>query len=71
MTDSKMVLSEESWKNLTPENRDWIIYNTLNDLDDRVKIIERRKIINTSITFVGGVFGGVIGFFSSKFFHGN
>ncbi len=77
MTKSKLILTEQSWKELNSESRDWIIYNNIIDLDTRIEKIEGRclkcyngKLFTKSIAFAGGCFGGVLGFFSSKFFNG-
>lgn len=77
MTETRMILSKETWNHLTPENQSWIIYNSLNDLDGRVQKIEHRctncyngRLFSKTISFLGGCLGGIIGFFSSKFFHG-
>lgn len=70
MAENKMVLNEESWKRLNPEDRDWIIYNTLIDYEGRIKKIEGGNLLHKTTAFLGGVVGGMIGFFSSKFFHG-
>lgn len=76
MTETRMILTEESWKRLSAENRDWIIYNSLNDLDGRVQRIEGRctncyngRVFSKTISFLGGCVGGIAGFFGSKIFH--
>lgn len=77
MAENKMVLNEDAWKHLTSENQNWIIYSTVVDLNDRVERIEHRctncyngRLFSKTISFLGGCLGGIIGFFSSKFFHG-
>lgn len=77
MAENRMILTKESWGHLSSENQSWIIYNTVNDLDSRVQRIEHRcthcyngRLFSKTISFLGGCLGGIIGFFSSKFFNG-
>lgn len=58
MSNGFLVLNENDWKNATPEQRDWMIYNTLQSLDSRMKTIEKRPIVDRCFSFMGGVIGG-------------
>ena len=33
MANGFLVIDEKDWKELTPERRDWLIFNTLKSLD--------------------------------------
>lgn len=76
MVEPKMILTPDSWKMLGDDERGWIIYNTVNDLIERIHCIENRcvhcyngRFFSKTIGFIGGFLGGIIGFFSSKIFH--
>ena len=58
MANGFLVLNEHDWGNATPEQRDWMIYNTLQSLDTRMKVIEKRPITDKCFAFLGGMIGG-------------
>lgn len=49
------VVSPETWKELTPERREWILYDTLEKLLCEVKCLRKW---NRTSSFFGGVLGG-------------
>ena len=60
------LIALEEWKAFTPENREWLTFNFLQTIDDRLKRLERRKKFDTGISAITGVMGGFIAFFVSK-----
>ena len=60
------LIALEEWKAFTPENREWLTFNFLQKVDNRLKRLERRKRIDTGMAAITGVFGGFIAFFISK-----
>ena len=84
MTDieHRMIVTKETWNKLTAENRDWILYESLAKIEERItKIeslpnactafprldrIEKKSLFHKSIAFMGGVVGGIIAFFTTK-----
>lgn len=58
MGNGFLVVDEKDWKELAPERRDWLIFNTLKSMDGRLKKIEKRPIMDKCFSFLGGVMGG-------------
>lgn len=69
MTNTKMIVNKETWNKLAGEERDWILYNSLQDLDERLRHLENKSFFNKSLAFLGGIFGGMVSFFGSKAIH--
>ena len=62
-----MIISKETWRNLPGEDREWILYNSLQELDIRLQKHENQGFFYKTQAFIGGIVGGIIGFFTSKF----
>ncbi len=58
MTNGFLVVDEKDWKELAPERRDWLIFNTLKSMDTRLKTLEHRPFIDKCFAFLGGIIGG-------------
>ena len=58
MANGFLVVDEKDWKDLTPERRDWLIFNTLQALDKRMMCIEKRPLSDKCWSFLGGIVGG-------------
>lgn len=63
MSNGFLVVDEKDWKELAPDRRDWLIFNTLKSMDMRLKKLERW---NVGTSFIGGIVGGVASFFGIK-----
>lgn len=44
---------------MSAENRDWLIFSTLNSMDRRLEALECRKKYDKCWSFLGGVIGGI------------
>lgn len=53
-----MVIHEKDWEKSTPEQRDWLVFNTLQSMNNRLVILEARRAWDKAILFAGGVIGG-------------
>lgn len=58
MGNGFLVVDERDWKDLPPERRDWMIFNTLRSLDERMKKLEKRPLTDKCWSFLGGAVGG-------------
>jgi len=58
MANGFLVVDEKDWKDLTPERRDWLIFNTLQALDNRMMALEKRPLSDKCWSFMGGIVGG-------------
>jgi hypothetical protein len=62
MTNGAIIIKDKDWERATPEQRDWMIFNTLQSLDRRLQKLERQPWIDKSLAFIGGVIGGGLAF---------
>ena len=69
MTDSRLIVDEDTWKHLPEENRTWIMYKTIIHLITRLEAVENKSFFNKALAFLGGVFGGIAAAFGSKVMH--
>ena len=58
MSNAKMTINEERWKKFSEEEKSWILFDTLQGIDARVKKLENRKLWDGAKTFAGGLIGG-------------
>ena len=68
-THSEVVMDEQTWKELSSESRDWIIYNTVVNQGRRITHIENRTNFHKMYAVLGGLIGSVASFFGAKFVH--
>jgi hypothetical protein len=78
-----IVITEKDWEKQTPEQRDWLIYNTLFSMNRRilkmddcyVQMNQRlgalenkpKSLIDKGLSFIGGVIGGILGAVGMKY----
>jgi len=68
LNNSKLgdLIAKEQWTTYNSDQREWLIFNHLQKCDTRLKNLEKRKKIDTGITFVGGILGGMTAFIASR-----
>ena len=66
MPNGYMVITEKDWEKTTPENRSWMLFNTVQNMNNRLKKLERRPIIDKALAFGGGIFGGAMAYLGIK-----
>ena len=62
----KMVVKKERWKEFSEEEKSWITYDTLQDINKRVKKLENRKFWDSAKSFAGGLIGGAVAILGIK-----
>lgn len=67
MANGFLVVDEKDWKDLTADRRDWLIFNTLKSLDNRLMCLEKRPLTDRLFSFIGGVVGGIAASIGIKF----
>lgn len=55
-----MVVTEKDWEKSTSSRKNWMIYNTLQALEDRLKKLENKAFIEKIYSFTGGILGGAL-----------
>ncbi|MCK9566254.1 MAG: hypothetical protein M0Q43_09420 [Methanothrix sp.] len=59
MENGFLIITEKDWANFTPERQNWIIYETLKSMHNRMKTLENRPLWDKCCSFIGGVIGGI------------
>lgn len=59
MSNLKMVITKESWESMPDEEKDWLMFNTIQSMDMRITKLEKGGVINKTLTFAGGIIGGI------------
>lgn len=57
------IISKETWDHMPDEQKQWIMFETMQAVCGRLKGLERW---NKCLSALGGVAGGIIAFFSMK-----
>lgn len=52
-------VTKEDWKAMEPEQRDWMTFNAVQDMNARLTKLENKKWINSSCALIGGAIGGM------------
>ncbi len=58
MSNAKMTINEERWKEFSEEEKSWIFFDTIQDINKRLKTLENRKLWDGAKSFAGGLIGG-------------
>ena len=66
--NSFMVIKDKDWENATSEQREWLIYNTLQAINDRLAKLESRSFYHQCAAFFGGIIGGIATVLGFKWF---
>jgi hypothetical protein len=67
MRNGFIVLSEKDWEGMDEKQKLWAIYNTMSSMDTRLKILERRPVVDKCFSFLGGIVGGALAFLGIKY----
>lgn len=59
MANGFLVLNEKDWEKMTPEQREWATFNTLQAMNNRLIVLEKKGWINKACATMGGIVGGV------------
>jgi hypothetical protein len=60
MSDGFMVITEKDWEHATSEQRDWMVFNTMQSVNQRLGSLERRDLYYKICAFGGGMVGGAL-----------
>ena len=58
--DRFITVTEKDWEKASPEQRDWMVLNTLKSMDERLRTLEKWLFLKTLCLFAGSVVGGAI-----------
>ena len=66
MSNGFLVLNEKDWKQMSPQQKEWATFNTLQSMSERLGRLEKRPVIDKCFSFLGGVVGGAAAFLGIK-----
>jgi hypothetical protein len=58
MANGFITVNEKDWEKNSPEQRDWLIFNTLQSMNERLKTLEKRPVADKCFALAGGIIGG-------------
>jgi len=53
-----MVITEKDWEHANSDQRDWMVFNTMQSVNNRLKTLEVRDLYYKLCAFGGGMVGG-------------
>ncbi len=62
MSNGFMVVTKKNWEAATEKQKSWMLFNTIQSMDGRLKKLEKRPIIDKIYAFGGGVLGGALAY---------
>ena len=65
MANGFLVLRREDWEKATPDQRDWYIYNTLQNINNRLQKLEKKTLSPKICALLGAILGGFAAAFSA------
>lgn len=66
MANGFMIIKEKDWEKASPEQRSWMMYNTIQNVELRLKKLERKPLVDKILAFSGGILGGALAYFGIK-----
>jgi len=66
MPDGYMIITEKDWEQSNENQRSWMLFNTMQKMNCRVKKLERRPIVDKLWAFAGGIVGGAAAYLGLK-----
>jgi hypothetical protein len=61
------IVSKESWDRMKEEDRKWITFDTMQNMNVRLKKLEGRPLADKCFSLAGGVIGGFAAALGLKF----
>ena len=66
MSDATMVVTKESWEKMPANEKNWLMFNTIQSMDKRIVKLEHGGLVNKTLAFTGGAIGGIIFWIGTK-----
>jgi len=66
MANGYMIITEKDWEEATEKQKSWMMFNTIQSMDKRLKKLEKRPIMDKVTSFAGGIVGGALAYLGIK-----
>jgi len=66
MDDRFLVCDEKDWEGLTQDQRTWMLYKTMRNIEQRLTAMEHKTVFHKACATVGGIIGGAVAAFGIK-----
>ena len=66
MAKSYMVVTKEDWIAASAKQREWMMFNTIQEMNTRLDKVEAKPIYDKMCAFMGGIIGGALAFMGLK-----
>jgi surfactin synthase thioesterase subunit len=60
------IITKDTWENMPQEQREWLLFDTMQDMNTRLKAVEKRPLTDKCFSFLGGVVGGALAYLGIK-----
>lgn len=61
MENGFLIVTRDDWRTMTPEQKDWAMFNTMQSVNERLKALEGKSLFNRICVSIGAVVGGMAG----------
>ena len=61
-----MIVTEKDWESATENQKTWMIFNTIQDINRRLEQLEKKPLLIKIYTFIGGIIGGALAYIGIK-----
>jgi hypothetical protein len=68
MANGFVIIKEKDWENASTDQREWWTFNTLQNVDMRLKALEKKPLYDKALAFGGGIVGGFAAILANYFF---
>ena len=55
-----ITVNEKDWEASSSKQREWMTYNTLQSIDERLKKLEKKPLVTNFYSLLGGILGGML-----------
>ena len=59
-----LTMTEKEWEHLNASQRVWVLYRSVQSLNDQVEVLRSKVPWSKTLSFLGGFFGGLAGLLS-------
>lgn len=60
MSNKFIVVEKDEWEHATTETKLWMIFKTLQNIDERIRALEKKSLIDKTYSAIGGIVGGML-----------
>ena len=59
MANEFLIINEKDWEKMRPDQREWVTFNTMQSMHNRLIALEKKAWVNKACSTMGGMLGGI------------